>query len=234
MVLLSGVAAVALFVGFVRREDRSPTPLIEDDTRRDPRLRWGAAVITALFFGVIGMQFVLTQWIQGPEGYDALAAGLYFVPTAVTTLIFSLLARAGPLRLGYGVTAGIGLGALAIGALVAGGSIVAESLPGVVVAGAVVGVGIGIAAVSGVELIMSSARPERAGLGVGRERDAGRGLGRARHRPPRQRAGRDRAATRGRCRWSRRSPPSLHCGVVFSALVRRSRASRRSSAAPTP
>ena len=114
------------------------------------------------------MQFVLTQWIQGPEGYDALAAGLYFVPTAVTTLIFSLsAARAGPLASGYGVIAGIGLGALAVGALVAGGSIVAESLPGVVVAGAVVGVGIGIAAVSGVELIMSSARPERAGSASG-------------------------------------------------------------------
>jgi DHA2 family multidrug resistance protein-like MFS transporter len=113
------------------------------------------------------MQFVLTQWIQGPEGYDALAAGLYFVPTAVTTLIFSLLSPRWAARLGYGVTAGIGLCALAVGALVAGGSVVAESLPGVVVAGAVVGVGIGIAAVSGVELIMSSARPERAGSASG-------------------------------------------------------------------
>ena len=46
-------------------------PLIEDETRRDPRLLWGAAVITALFFGVIGMQFVLTQWIQGPRGLRA-------------------------------------------------------------------------------------------------------------------------------------------------------------------
>ncbi len=141
--------------------------MIEDETRRDPRLLWGAAVITALFFGVIGMQFVLTQWIQGPEGYDALAAGLYFVPTAVTTLIFSLLSPRWAARLGYGVMAGIGLGALAAGALVAGGSIVAESLPGVVVAGAIVGVGIGFAAVSGVELIMSSARPERAGSASG-------------------------------------------------------------------
>jgi MFS family permease len=167
LVLVAGLGAIALFVGFVRREEHSPAPLIEDDTRRDPRLLWGAAVITALFFGVIGMQFVLTQWIQGPEGHDALAAGLYFVPTAVTTLIFSLLSPRWAEKLGYGVTAGVGLGALAVGALVAGGSIVAESLPGVVVAGAIVGVGIGTAAVAGVELIMSSARPERAGSASG-------------------------------------------------------------------
>ena len=163
LVLLSGAAAVVLFVGFVRREDRSPIPLIEDDTRRDPRLRWGAAVITALFFGVIGMQFVLTQWIQGPQGRDALAAGLYFVPTALTTLVFSLLSPRWARRLGYGMTAALGLGAMAVGALVAGVSVVAESMPGVVVAGALVGVGIGTAAVSGVELIMSSARPSAPG-----------------------------------------------------------------------
>ena len=75
LVLLSGVAASRSSSASCDARSASPTPLIEDDTRRDPRLRWGAAVITALFFGVIGMQFVLTQWIQGPEGYDALAAG---------------------------------------------------------------------------------------------------------------------------------------------------------------
>jgi len=167
LVLGAAGGSILLFVGFVRREERSSAPLIEDDTRLDPRLRWGAAVITALFFGVIGMQFVLTQWIQGPEGHGALAAGVYFVPTAVTTLVFSLLSPRWADRLGYGVTAGLGLGALAIGALVAALSVVAASMPGVVVAGAVVGVGIGTAAVSGVELIMSSARPERAGSASG-------------------------------------------------------------------
>jgi MFS family permease len=231
LVLLAGVAAVALFVGFVRREDRSPTPLIEDDTRRDPRLRWGAAVITALFFGVIGMQFVLTQWIQGPEGYDALAAGLYFVPTAVTTLIFSLLSPRWAARLGYGVTAGIGLGALAIGALVAGGSIVVESLPGVVVAGAVVGVGIGIAAVSGVELIMSSARPERAGSASGVNEtlvEASGALGIAL-------LGSVLVET-GSYAWPLPVVAALAAVVGAGVVVtfRRSRASRRSSAAPSP
>ncbi len=232
LVLLAGVAAIALFVGFVRREDRSPTPLIEDDTRRDPRLRWGAAVITALFFGVIGMQFVLTQWIQGPEGYDALAAGLYFVPTAVTTLIFSLLSPRWAARLGYGVTAGIGLGALAIGALVAGGSIVAESLPGVVVAGAVVGVGIGIAAVSGVELIMSSARPERAGSASGVNEtlvEASGALGIAL-------LGSVLVET-GSYAWPLPVVAALAAVVACGrgrSTFRRSRASRRSSAAPTP
>jgi MFS family permease len=61
----------------------------------------------------------------------------------------------------------MGLAVTAAGALVAALSVVAESLPGVVVAGTLIGIGIGVAAVSSVELIMSSARPERAGSASG-------------------------------------------------------------------
>jgi MFS family permease len=167
LVVGASVASVLLFVAFGRREERSPEPLIEDQTRRDPRLRWGAATITALFFGVMGTQFVLTQWIQGPEHHSALASGLYFVPTALTSLVFSLLSPGWAAKRGYGVMAAIGLVAMALGAIVATASVLAGSMPGVVAAGAVVGVGIGMAAVSGVELIMSSARPERAGSASG-------------------------------------------------------------------
>jgi MFS family permease len=167
LVLTAGAAGVLLFVAFLKREERSPAPLIEDRTRRDPRLRWGAATVTALFFGVMGLQFVLTQWIQGPEHHSALTAGLYFVPTAITSLVFALLNPRWAARWGYGTMAAVGLAATAAGALVAAVSVMAESLPGVVVAGALVGIGIGIGAVSGVELIMSSARPERAGSASG-------------------------------------------------------------------
>ena len=110
-------------------------------------------------------------------------------------------------------------------------SIVAESLPGVVVAGAVVGVGIGIAAVSGVELIMSSARPERAGSASGVNEtlvEASAPLGIAL-------LGSVLVET-GSYAWPLPVVAALAavvaCGVVLT--FRRSRASRRSSAAPTP
>lgn len=167
IVLGSAAAALAFFVGFVRREERSAHPLIDDDTRHDPRLRWGAATVTALFFGVMGLQFVLTQWIQGPRHEEALAAGVYFVPAALTSLVFALLTPGWAARLGWGITAAIGLAVTAVAAAVAAVAVVADSMLGVVAAGALMGAGIGIAAVSGVELIMSSARPERAGSASG-------------------------------------------------------------------
>jgi MFS family permease len=231
LVLGAAGAGVVLFVAFVKREERSPEPLIEDETRRDPRLRWGAATVAALFFGVMGTQFVLTQWIQGPQGHSALTAGLYFVPTAITSLVFALLSPRWAARWGYGPMAAVGLAVTAVGALVAALSVVAESLPGVVVAGAFVGMGIGIAAVSGVELIMSSARPERAGSASGVNEtlvEASGALGIAV-------LGSVLVET-GSYAW----PLPLVALVALATasgvawVFRWSRASRRSSAAPTP
>jgi MFS family permease len=167
VVLVAAIGAAALLVGFVRREDRSPAPLIELDTRRDPRLRWGAATISALFFGVMGTQFVLTQWIQGPQGRSALAAGLYFVPTAIGSVVCALANPRAVARFGHGPVAATGLLSLAVGGAVAAVAVAAGSLGWVAVAGAFVGIAIGAASASGVELIMSSARPERSGSASG-------------------------------------------------------------------
>ena len=167
--LVIGAAASggALLYGFGRREEWSPQPLIEDATRRDPRLRWGAATVAATFFGVMGIQFVLTQWIQGPQHRSALTTGLYFVPTAIASVLFALLNPRVVARWGHGLAAASGLGATAIGGLVAALGVAGDSLGGVVMAGALVGSGLGLAAASGVELIMSSASPARAGSASG-------------------------------------------------------------------
>ena len=167
LVLLAGVLAVGLFVGFLKWEDRSAAPLIEAETRADPRLRWGAATVSALFFGVMGIQFVVTQWLQGPQHKSALEAGLYFVPAAIASIISAFANPRLAHRFGHPAVSAMGLVMLAAGGAVATLGVVTASLPVVVLAALFVGAGIGAAAVSGVELIMSSARPERAGSASG-------------------------------------------------------------------
>ena len=241
LVLGAAVGGLLLLVAFAKREDRSLEPLIEDETRRDPRLRWGAAAVAALFFGVMGTQFVLTQWIQGPQHHSALATGLYFVPTAITSVVFALLNPKLAARWGHGLVAALGLAVTAAGALVATLSVVAESLPGVVVAGTLIGMGIGIAAVSAVELIMSSARPERAGSASGVNEtlvEASGALGIA--------VLGSVLVESGSYAWPLpvvtvvAAGAALGMGLAFRrgrfrrGRFRRSRASRRSNAAPTP
>ena len=73
--------AVVLFAAFVRNERRAP--LVEPALRRVRSLRAGAAA-TALYMASVGSEFyLLTLLLQDGKGYDALAAGLAFVPLAV-------------------------------------------------------------------------------------------------------------------------------------------------------
>ena len=145
--------------------------------------------------------------------------------------MFALLNPRWAARWGYGVMAAVGLGVTALGALIAAIAVTTENLPGVVVAGALVGVGIGIAAVSGVELIMSSARPERAGSASGVNEtlvEASGALGIAV-------LGSVLVET-GSYAWPL---PVVTVVTLLTAIgvawaFRPSRASRRSSAAPTP
>jgi EmrB/QacA subfamily drug resistance transporter len=167
LVVGSALVGVLLLVAFTRNEARSDGPLIDAATRRDPRLLWGAATMSALFFAVFGSQFVITQWIQGPLGESAIVAGLFFVPAAVAAMITAVCNPRFVRAYGHGRVAASGLGATALGAMLAAGAVAIGSLEVVAVAGLFLGIGIGTASASGAELIMSSAPPERAGSASG-------------------------------------------------------------------
>jgi len=167
LVLGAGALSVALLAAFVRRERATDRPMIPRATARDARLRWGAVSMGALFFGAFGVQFVLTQWLQGPRHRSALGAGIYFVPNAVAAVIASLANRPLVRRWGEGNVATLGLVCMAAGAGASAVSVAAGSELGLVLAAVVIGAGIGTTAPSGAELIMSSAAAEHAGAAAG-------------------------------------------------------------------
>ncbi len=167
LVLGAGAAAVALLVLFVRRERVSKRPMIPHATARDPRLRWGAATMAALFFAAFGVQFVLTQWLQGPRHKSAMGAALYFVPNAVAGIIASLRNPRWVARFGQGPVAAAGLAAMAAGSALTAVGVAASSEVTVLAAAVLVGLGIGTSAASGAELIMSSASADNAGAAAG-------------------------------------------------------------------
>jgi DHA2 family multidrug resistance protein-like MFS transporter len=166
-VLISAVAAVGLAFEFGRRERTSRGPLIPRDSARDPRLRWGAATMASLFFAAFGVQFILTQWLQGPKKLSALGAGIYFVPMAASGLIGSLRNPGLVARFGHGAVAASGLVSMAAGALSAALAVARDNFAGVIIGAVLVGWGIGVTAASGAESIMSSAPPEQAGAAAG-------------------------------------------------------------------
>lgn len=130
--------AVALLGAFAGNERRAP--LIEPTLRRVRTLRTGAAA-TALYMASVGSEFyLLTLLLQELRGYDALAAGLAFVPLAVLVTIGNVaadrLVRRHPpavVLAGGFATATVGLLWLAIA--LSGDSYSADLLPGLLLSG---------------------------------------------------------------------------------------------------
>lgn len=167
LVLASTAAALVLFVLFRARERRTDGPLVDEVTARDPRLWAGATAMGAMFLCVFGGQYVVTQWLQGPKDLRAVTAGLCFVPSALLSMVFPLLAPGFVRRWGHRLVASSGLLFVAVGAAGVGLAIRGGNVPAVSAAFGLIGVGVGLASPSGAELIMSSAPPARAGSAAG-------------------------------------------------------------------
>ncbi len=82
--LLIGVVALAAFVGW---ELRSTHPMLDPRFFRIRRFSLGSLTITAAFFGIFAMFFVLTQFLQFVQQHDALAAGLRILPYGLVLLV---------------------------------------------------------------------------------------------------------------------------------------------------
>ena len=159
--------SASLLVLFGAQERRASTPMLPPAATRHAGLRAGALIVTGLFFAIFGTQFVMTQWIQGPLGHGALAAGLCFVPFALAGSVAAARNPAGARRFGHRtvIVAGMALAAAAI--LLASLAVSTHQLALAIVALALIGAGQGSALPSGVELIMTSVPPEQAGSAAG-------------------------------------------------------------------
>ncbi|SOD62353.1 drug resistance transporter, EmrB/QacA subfamily [Streptomyces zhaozhouensis] len=85
-----GVAALAL-VGLLRYEPRRREPLLELDFFRSVPFSGAFAIAIASFAALAGFLFLNTLYLQDQRGLSPLEAGLYLLPMAVTTLVFSPL-----------------------------------------------------------------------------------------------------------------------------------------------
>jgi EmrB/QacA subfamily drug resistance transporter len=87
VVLGSFAAAVVVAVLFVAWELKVDEPMLDPRFFRIPAFRAGTGVITAVFFGMFGMFFMLTQYLQFVKGYSPLVAGVATAPSALTMLV---------------------------------------------------------------------------------------------------------------------------------------------------
>jgi predicted MFS family arabinose efflux permease len=120
LVLVVGVAAMTVFVGYQRRLVRLARPALVDlNLFGFKTFRYGMIAAVIVAFGEFGLLFTIPLLLQGTLGYTALGTGLVILVLAVGTFLSSgavpqLTARFGPRTV---VRIGLGLEALSVAAL---------------------------------------------------------------------------------------------------------------------
>ena len=163
---ITGVAILASIVGailFVRRQQRSASPMIDVDLFRVPAFSGAVMVNFISVFALSGVLFFFSQYLQLARGLSPLEAGLAQLPAALSAM--SAVAVVGFLltRLGRGRAIGVALvtGAIGLGLVATLES--SEQLVWLLLAVIPLGLGIGVAETLSVDAVVSAVRPAKAG-----------------------------------------------------------------------
>ena len=163
--LLLGIGGVAGLGAFAALEHRSATPLLRLDRLADRAVGGGLVLMLAAAGSLFGLFLLSSLYLQNVLGMGPLATGLAFIPLALTAgagahaagHIVGRHGVRGPLAAAFVVTAA---GMTLLAHVGEGGSYIRDVLPGMLVAGA----GLGVAVVSVSIAILTGAREEEAGM----------------------------------------------------------------------
>ena len=164
--ILSALAGSAIIItGFILWELHTSHPMLPLEFFRDRRYSTAISALAMVMFALLGMFFLITQYLQFSLGYSPFKTGLAIGPVAVVLLatapLSALLAR----RLGTKPLVAGGLLVIALGfglmSRTTAHSSYRDCLPSFLLAG----LGVGLALAPSIESIMGSLPKEDAGVG---------------------------------------------------------------------
>ncbi|MGZ4293184.1 MAG: MFS transporter [Solirubrobacteraceae bacterium] len=164
-VLGTGAAGLAALCGFVAWESHTSHPMLRLDFFRHAGFS-GAVLSTAtMSFGLTGMLFVLTQFLQFQLGYSPLQAGVHMLPAAGAIAVVAPVSAIVVRRLGTKLTVALGLALVAGGLWQIAGATVGTTYSGVVVGAILIGVGAGLVMPAATGSLMGTLPAEHTGVG---------------------------------------------------------------------
>lgn len=162
--LAFGLGVVAL-TAFVLWELRIDHPMLDPRFFADRGFSIGSLVITAAFFGIFAMFFVVTQFLQFVQAHDALGAGLRILPYGLVLLVVAPRAALLTERFGSRLVMVVGMvvasaGFVTLGLLDADSGYAQTGLALVLVA-----IGTGLLMPPATTALVASLPPSKAGVG---------------------------------------------------------------------
>ncbi|MGH9210452.1 MAG: MFS transporter [Acidimicrobiales bacterium] len=157
-----GLALLGLFLAWETRTDH---PMLDLGFFRNPRFSAASGAITLTFMALMGMIFVLTQYLQSVQGFSPLKAGAIMLPMSAVLLVLSPLSARLVERLGTKRVLGGGLLVVSLSMLLQ--TRYSTDTPEVLIILASMFFAVGMANIVGpaTESIMGSLPREKAGVG---------------------------------------------------------------------
>jgi EmrB/QacA subfamily drug resistance transporter len=164
--VLGGIIGGALVLtAFVIWDLRHPSPFVDLKNFRNRGFTWATMAFAVTGFGLFGVMFILTPYIQIVLGNDAQATGIRLLPLIGGVVVGAVVGNVLAARLGARIGIPVGLAVTAAG-LVGFSQIGAESGYGPVAAAlAVIGFGMGIAIPTSLDVILGTLPPTQTGAG---------------------------------------------------------------------
>ena len=164
--IVAALVGSAVIIGaFVVWERRIDHPLLPLHFFANPRYSAAIASLALVLFALLGMFFLITQYLQFCLGFSPLKTGLGIGPIALVLLVFAPLSVLVVRRFGTKVVVAVGLLMIALGlGLLSHTSVQStygDSLPFLVLIGA----GVGLALAPSTESVLGSLPKEEAGVG---------------------------------------------------------------------
>ncbi|MEP7740162.1 MFS transporter [Nocardioides sp. 31GB23] len=159
-------AGLAVLGAFVAWELLVRDPMIDLHLFARPQFLWASIAGVLVTFGMLGLLFVVPQYLQFVAGHDALGTGIRLLPLIGGLVVGAPAGERLAARTGYRVPVSAGLAVLAASAAL--GSFTAlESCYGFVAAWlAIAGLGIGMALAPAMDAVLDALPTEQAGSGT--------------------------------------------------------------------
>ena len=164
--VLGGIIGGALVLtAFVVWDLRHPSPFVDLGNFRNRGFTWATMAFVVTGFGLFGVMFILTPYIQIVLGNDAQATGIKLLPLIGGVIVGAGIGNVLAARLGARV--GISAGLASTAAALVGFSQVGTDagFAPVATALALIGIGIGIALPTTLDIILATLPPTQTGAG---------------------------------------------------------------------
>jgi EmrB/QacA subfamily drug resistance transporter len=166
-VLVALVASVVLLALFLWWDRRRVHPLFDLALFANRSYSSGIGAITALFFAMYGVSFLLSQYIQFVQGANVLGVGLRFVPLAAGSLISSNIAARLTGWFGVRPVLLVGMSLVTVGLVILATVSASSTYLPVGFAFASIGFGMGLAIAPASNAVVSSLPADKVGAGSG-------------------------------------------------------------------